>query len=351
MYSWEQREAKQLCQIGTGKSNTQDQVPDGSYPFFIRSDTPVRSNKYLYDCEAVITIGDGNIGRVFHYVNGKFDLHQRCYKMVDFREVTGKYFFYFFSTHFYDRAMKMTAKATVDSVRLEMISEMEICFPGNPDEQDKIAEFFTGLDRLITLHQRVYFQERTDQTINGHTKTDSWEQRELGEIADIIGGGTPSTQNAAYWDGNIDWYAPAEMEGMRYAIHSTRRITEAGLNNCSAKDLPAGKTVLFTSRAGIGKVAILQHDAATNQGFQSLVLHDGVSVYFIFSMGDAIKKKAERIASGSTFLEISGKMLGSLNISLPSQTEQGLIADFFCHLDDLITLHQREYLLFEVLLC
>ena len=179
----------------------------------------------------------------------------------------------------------------------------------------------------------------------------SWEQRELGEIADIIGGGTPSTQNAAYWDGNIDWYAPAEMEGMRYAIHSTRRITEAGLNNCSAKVLPAGKTVLFTSRAGIGKVAILQHDAATNQGFQSLVLHDGVSVYFIFSMGDAIKKKAERIASGSTFLEISGKMLGSLNISLPSQTEQGLIADFFCHLDDLITLHQREYLLFEVLLC
>ncbi len=172
--------------------------------------------------------------------------------------------------------------------------------------------------------------------------TDAWEQRELGEIADIIGGGTPSTQNAAYWDGNIDWYAPAEMEGMRYAIHSTRRITEAGLNNCSAKVLPAGKTVLFTSRAGIGKVAILQHDAATNQGFQSLVLHDGVSVYFIFSMGDAIKKKAERIASGSTFLEISGKMLGSLNISLPSQTEQGLIADFFCHLDDLITLHQRE---------
>lgn len=152
--AWEQRKAKELCNIGTGKSNTQDQVEDGTYPFYIRSDIPVKSNKYLYDCEAVITIGDGNIGRVFHYVNGKFDLHQRCYKMTDFQDIWGKYFYYFFSTRFYDRAMKMTAKATVDSVRLEMISEMDILKPMQITEQRKIAEFFTNLDNLITLHQR-----------------------------------------------------------------------------------------------------------------------------------------------------------------------------------------------------
>ena len=155
--SWEQRKAKELCNIGTGKSNTQDQVEDGMYPFYIRSDIPVKSNKYLYDCEAVITIGDGNIGRVFHYVNGKFDLHQRCYKMTDFQDIWGKYFYYFFSTRFYDRAMKMTAKATVDSVRLEMISEMDIWKPTAIDEQKKIAEFFANLDNLITLHQRKPF--------------------------------------------------------------------------------------------------------------------------------------------------------------------------------------------------
>ena len=151
--AWEQRKAKELCNIGTGKSNTQDQVENGLYPFYIRSDIPVKSNKYLYDCEAVITIEDGNIGRVFHYVNGKFDLHQRCYKMTDFQDIWGKYFYYFFSTRFYDRAMKMTAKATVDSVRLEMISEMDIWKPIQIDEQKKIAEFFTNLDNLITLHQ------------------------------------------------------------------------------------------------------------------------------------------------------------------------------------------------------
>ena len=151
--TWEQRKAKEICSIGTGKSNTQDQVDDGKYPFYIRSDVPVRSNKYLYDCEAVITIGDGNIGKVFHYVNGKFDLHQRCYKMTDFKDIWGKYFFYYFSTKFYDRAMKMTAKATVDSVRLEMISEMDIKKPPQISEQKQITEFFANLDNLITLHQ------------------------------------------------------------------------------------------------------------------------------------------------------------------------------------------------------
>ena len=151
--TWEQREAKELCSITTGKSNTQDQVEDGKYIFFIRSDVPVRSNRYLYDEEAVITIGDGNIGRVFHYVNGKFDLHQRCYKMSDFRNLTAKYFYYFFSTKFYDRAMSMTAKATVDSVRLEMISDMEIKYPKEFYEQNKISMLLNNVDSLITLHQ------------------------------------------------------------------------------------------------------------------------------------------------------------------------------------------------------
>ena len=174
--AWEQRKAKELCNIGTGKSNTQDQVEDGIYPFYIRSDIPVKSNKYLYDCEAVITIGDGNIGRVFHYVNGKFDLHQRCYKMTDFQDIWGKYFYYFFSTRFYDRAMKMTAKATVDSVRLEMISEMDIWKPTAIDEQKKIAEFFANLDHLITLHQRkpyLHIQRRCNM-LNEAQRTDKF---------------------------------------------------------------------------------------------------------------------------------------------------------------------------------
>lgn len=171
----------------------------------------------------------------------------------------------------------------------------------------------------------------------------SWEQRRLEDIADIIGGGTPSTSIPSYWDGDIDWYAPAEMEGQIYAVKSVRRITEEGLKNSSARMLPAEKTILFTSRAGIGKMAILQRTAATNQGFQSIVLRDGISSYFIYSMGTIIKGKAEGIASGSTFLEISGKMLGSICISIPDVQEQKKIGVFFQSLDRLITLHQRKH--------
>ena len=172
--------------------------------------------------------------------------------------------------------------------------------------------------------------------------TDAWEQRKLSDLAEIVGGGTPDTNNQAYWDGDIDWYAPAEMEGQRYAIGSVRKITELGLQKSSAKILPAGRTVLFTSRAGIGKMAILQRPAATNQGFQSMVLHDGTDPYFIYSMGDHIKEMAEGVASGSTFLEISGRMLGNLEVMVPTLDEQTRISSFFRGLDDLITLHQRE---------
>ena len=173
--------------------------------------------------------------------------------------------------------------------------------------------------------------------------TDDWEQRKLADVAEIIGGGTPSTSNPDYWDGDIDWYAPAEIGEQIFAYGSVRKITKEGLIHSSAKILPAHKTVLFTSRAGIGNMAILKRPAATNQGFQSLVCHDDIDPYFMFSMGDSIKAKAERVAAGSTFAEISGKKLGELEFMFPDTGEQKAIGVYFKNLDHLITLHQRKY--------
>ena len=172
--------------------------------------------------------------------------------------------------------------------------------------------------------------------------TDPWEQRKLGDVATIVGGGTPSTNNDAYWDGDIDWYSPAELDEQVYADRSVRRITQAGYDSCSATLLPAGKTILFTSRAGIGSTAILRRPACTNQGFQSLVVNDDTDVYFVYSMTDRIKKFAEQKASGSTFLEISGKGLAAGEFAFPSKDEQNAIGSMFNQLDHLITLHQRE---------
>ena len=157
-----------------------------------------------------------------------------------------------------------------------------------------------------------------------------------------MGGGTPSTNNDAYWDGDIDWYSPAELGEQVYADRSVRRITQAGYDSCSATLLPAGKTILFTSRAGIGNTAILRRSACTNQGFQSLVVNDDTDVYFVYSMTDRIKKFAEQKASGSTFLEISGKGLAAGEFAFPSKDEQTAIGSMFKQLDNLITLHQRK---------
>lgn len=218
--------------------------------------------------------------------------------------------------------------------------KIEISVP-SVKEQRKIGAYLDDLDHLITLHQCKYnYLLRLKDCIFSIIVKTTWEQRKLSDLAEIVGGGTPDTNNPAYWDGDIDWYVPAEMEGQRYAVGSTRKITELGLQKSSAKMLPAHRTVLLTSRAGIGKMAILQRSAATNQGFQSLVLRGGTDPYFIYSMGDKIKDKAEGVASGSTFLEISGKMLGNLEVMIPELDEQREISSFFRGIDDLITLHQ-----------
>lgn len=152
---WEERKVSELCSISTGKSNTQDKVEDGEYPFYVRSPIIERSTKYLYDEEAVLTVGDGvGTGKVFHYVNGKYDLHQRCYRMYDFSdELNAHYFYHTFSKLFYKRVMAMTAKTSVDSVRLEMISDMKIPVP-DIEEQRKIGSFLDNLDYLIALQQK-----------------------------------------------------------------------------------------------------------------------------------------------------------------------------------------------------
>ena len=174
--------------------------------------------------------------------------------------------------------------------------------------------------------------------------SDAWEQRKLGDIADIVGGGTPSTGNQSYWDGDIDWYAPAEIADQIYANSSQKKITGLGYKNSSAKMLPPG-TVLFTSRAGIGKTAILTRKGCTNQGFQSIVPHRGeLDSYFIFSRTGELKRYGELVGAGSTFVEVSGKQMAVMELMMPpTMREQQTIGGFFQQLDHLITLHQRKF--------
>ncbi|MEI6221425.1 MAG: restriction endonuclease subunit S, partial [bacterium] len=131
---WEVDLIRNIASISTGKKNTQDRIPEGKFPFFVRSQTIERINSYSHDGESVLTAGDGvGTGKVFHYVNGKFDIHQRVYKISDFsKHISGYFLFLYFSNNFYNRIMQMTAKSSVDSVRMEMIADMQIPLPPLP---------------------------------------------------------------------------------------------------------------------------------------------------------------------------------------------------------------------------
>ena len=359
---WEQRKAKELCNIGTGKSNTQDQVEDGIYPFYIRSDIPVKSNKYLYDCEAVITIGDGNIGRVFHYVNGKFDLHQRCYKMTDFQDIWGKYFYYFFSTRFYERAMKMTAKATVDSVRLEMISEMDIWKPTAIDEQKKIAEFFTDLDHLITLHQRKcdetkklkkymlqkMFPQNGEKVpeIRFSGFTDDWEQRKLGDdlvsihIGTNLLGSTTNTGMPLIKMGNIQrgYFDTSKLEFLAENEQPDNEdIANYGdffFNTRNTLEL-VGKGATWMKNSG---------EYAFNSNIARFELRNIDTIFFNYLYNtETMTRQIHARAMGTTSVAaIYPRTLESVGYLVPCMKEQQKIGAYFKHLDNLITLHQRE---------
>lgn len=169
-----------------------------------------------------------------------------------------------------------------------------------------------------------------------------WECRKLGIEVEIIGGGTPDTTNSAYWNGDIDWYSPTEIGEAAYANGSVKKITLLGLQKSSAQILPANRTVLFTSRASIGDMAILTKDGSTNQGFQSFVVGERLDVYFFYTMGFKIKDYALKNASGSTFLEISKNTLSQMEFFAPSLKEQTAIGNFFRQLDETIALQSAE---------
>ena len=166
--------------------------------------------------------------------------------------------------------------------------------------------------------------------------SDVWAKTKLNRIAEIIGGGTPDTKQSSYWNGGINWFSPTEVGKTVYLTKSEKTISQLGLQKSSAKLLPAFKTILFTSRAGIGDVGILTEESATNQGFQSLVVNEGTDVYFLYSYSNKIKKYALKHSAGSTFLEISGKELGKMDLSIPTLQEQSAIGSLFRTLDDLL---------------
>ncbi len=158
-----------------------------------------------------------------------------------------------------------------------------------------------------------------------HHVPDSWRWVRLSSVGAIIGGGTPKTEVAAYWidDGGVPWLTPADLNGLgsKYAHGGRRQISQLGLENSAAQILPTG-SVLFSSRAPIGYVAIAANPIATNQGFKSCVPYVGLMSDFIFRFLQAVGPEVDRKAPGTTFREVSGKIVGQIPFPLPPLAEQ-----------------------------
>ena len=171
-------------------------------------------------------------------------------------------------------------------------------------------------------------------------KESSWESNRLDDVCEIIGGGTPDTKIAKYWNGEIQWFTPTEIKS-NFVSKSLRTITALGLKESSAKLLPKG-AILLTTRATIGDAAIALEECTTNQGFQSLVVNSYANNVFLLNWIKKNKCKLETIANGSTFREISKSEIGKIKILIPSLPEQQKIAACLSSLDDVIELESEK---------
>ena len=153
---WEVKRLGNVAHIKTGSRNNEDKIEDGEYPFFVRSENIERINSYSHDCEAILVPGEGRIGDIFHYVNGRFDVHQRVYAITQFAPgVSGNFIYCYLAMNFGAWAMQNTVKATVDSLRLPTFQAFEMCIPPSKEEQTAIAAVLSDIDiELSALEAR-----------------------------------------------------------------------------------------------------------------------------------------------------------------------------------------------------
>ena len=354
LQDWKTARVDLYASITTGSRNTQDKEHDGQYPFFVRSQAVERINSYSYDGEAVLTAGDGvGTGKVFHYIKGRFDVHQRVYRISDFSDqMMGPFFFYQFSAGFYKRIMSMTAKSSVDSVRLEMIAGMEIPLPP-PAEQRAIAEALSDVDQLLaaleklTDKKRAIKQAATQQLLTGEIRltgfSGAWETKRLAEIADLHRQNViPATFGGTLF---MHFSLPAFDEGQS-------PVTEPGCAIGSNKfRMPKDAILVSKLNPRIPRVwapTSVEDNAVASTEFLVLTPTEEISYGFLYAvcMSPKFSERMELSATGTTgsHQRVSPSDAMKIDVWLPTSTEeQHAISSILSDMDSEITaLEQRR---------
>ena len=354
---WEEKTLGDVAEIKTGDKDTQNRVDDGIYPFFVRSDNVERINSYSFDGEAILTSGDGvGVGKNFHYMNGKFDFHQRVYSIRKFSEyVSGKFIFYFFSDRFYKRVIRLSAKNSVDSVRMDMITDMPIYFP-TLIEQQKIASFFTAIDQKITqlkrkknllehykkgVIQKIFSQEIRFRGDNGQ-EFPRWEKKLLRKIAKIYDG-THQTPN--YVITGIPFYSVEQVTANDF--QNTKYISEDVFKKENQRVKLGKGDILMTRIGDIGTAKYIDWDV--NASFYvslALIKHSDLfnSNYLshYISTQNFQKELWKRTIHVAFPKKINLGEIGECEVELPPLPEQTKIANFLSVIDDKINHTQTQ---------
>jgi len=333
----------ELVAFKTGKLDSNAAVPDGDYPFFTCSQQTLRTNTYSFDTECVLLAGNNANGIYpLKYFHGKFDAYQRTYVVTtrDPNRLTNRFLYYALRPKLSEFRSISTGAAT-KFLTLTILNETEIQVPPLP-LQRRIAGILLAYDDLIENSQRririleniarALFRQWFGQfRFPGHDKfprvctslgdiPKDWEVKTVADSFEISGGGTPSRKESRYWDdGTIQWFAPNNLTAVdtMFMDDSPEHITELGLAESSARLFPAF-SVMMTSRATIGAIAINTREACTNQGFITCLPNERVPLYFLFHWLTENVPMFQRMASGATFKEISRGVFKSIEFLHPT---------------------------------
>lgn len=307
-----------------------------------------RYGRYMFDEELITWSVDGG-GDFFYRPHHKFSVTNVCgYLRVLSDKIDVRFLAYFLQALHLNMHFDYTLKAHPSVIRsaytidLPPISVQRRISTSLKD----IDTFIATLRRLITKKEAIK-QGMMQQLLSGKTRLPGfgveWQEASLGDLAQIVSGGTPKSSVPAYWDGGIAWCTPTDItrERSRFLLTTERSISNEGLAKSTAQLLPKGSLLLCT-RATIGELKIAVGPVTTNQGFKSLVPQPGVSSDFLYYKMLNLKEELTGYGTGSTFLEISKRDVSALRFKAPSTEEQKAIAAVLNDADDeLDALHVR----------
>lgn len=251
------------------------------------------------------------------------------FEVKDEKELLPEYLMMWFERSEFDREACFHAVGGVrGSLEWDDFENMQLPIP-HIDKQREIVNEYNTIQNRITINQQLIQKlEETAQAIYREWFVDGidlenfpegWLKSKIGDEVETLGGGTPSTEIEDYWkEGEIFWYSPTDITNNNsvFIFQSSTKITKAGLNKSSAKLFPAN-CLMMTSRATVGKLAINTEEATTNQGFITLIPNSKLNVYFLYCWINTQIEEIIKLASGSTFLEISKSDFRNLEIVVP----------------------------------